>query len=192
MKRREQGQGRPFGGTAGTPGRIQLCLGSGSRDCRGNQAPVFSQFPLSHLFLFTLLILISRREETHPGLRGAHVATGFPRPAPPPAWGDDGAPTWPLVPGLDWGGLQWGQGVLGDMEALKAQRLCSCWAMKVSSSTAFSSPPRALPNSRGTQAPAALSSPVFSQTQGSDCSTASSCVTLGKSLPISKTQFLHP
>ena len=158
---------------------------------RGNQAPVFSQFPLSHLFLFAFLILISRREETHSGLRGARVATGFPRPAPPPAWGDDGAPTWPLVPGLDWGGLQWVQGPLGDMEALKAQQPCSCYVTKVSSSTVFS-PPRALPNSRGTQPPAALSSPVFSQTQGSDRSTASSCVTLGKSLPISKTQFLHP
>ena len=106
-------------------------------------------FPSPHLSLFSLLILISRREETHAGLRGAHVATGFPHPALPPAWGADGAPTWPLAPGLDWGGLQWGQGVLGDKEALKAQRLCPCWATKVSSSTAFSSPPRALPKSRG-------------------------------------------
>ena len=158
---------------------------------RGNQAPVFSQFPLFHLFLFALLILISRREETHPGL-GCTCGRWISSPCPAPSLGDSGAPTWPLVPGLDWGGLQWGQGVLGDMEALKAQRPCSWWAMKVSSSTAFSSPPRALPNSRGTQPPAALSSPVFSQTQGSDRSTASSCVTLGKSLPISKTQFLHP
>ena len=37
-------------------------------------------FSRSRFFLFSFFILISRREETHLGLRGARAATGLPRP----------------------------------------------------------------------------------------------------------------